>query len=125
MTNKYSQNLSVPMNMKTFTQTERYDIINSKKILQTDLIDEEEKGSLKKYLKHGKGGKVEIEYTVKEIGRLGIKVKGLKDKETCKCQSFMKGVIKSGLCNNYYDDLDIENCHPVLALSVQFLGVQY
>ena len=116
--NKMSEIFSVPINMKSFTHTERYDIINSKKLLQSDIIDEEEKGSLKKYLKHGKGGKVDIEYTVKEIGRLGIRVKGLKDKETCKCQSFQKGVIKSGLCNKYYDDLDIENCHPVIALQV-------
>ena len=51
---------------------------------------------------------------MKEIGRLNIKVKGLKKDETSIAQAFMKGVCKSALCKKNYVDLDMVNCHPVL-----------
>ena len=110
--NKIMEKLSKLNNMKTFTITERYDITNAKKLLLSDILDEEYKGSLNKYLKKGKNGKVEVEYTQNEIGRLNIKVKGLKEGETCIAQAFMKGVCKSALCSKYYYDLDMINAHP-------------
>lgn len=84
--NKISDKLSKLNNMKTFTLNERYDSLNAQKILHSDIIDEEYKGSVKKYLKHGKSGKVEVQYIQNEVGRLNIKVKGLKDSlgQTCK-----------------------------------------
>tara|TARA_R110000803_G_scaffold96654_1_gene164805 strand:+ start:1123 stop:3525 length:2403 start_codon:yes stop_codon:yes gene_type:complete len=103
-------------NMTTFTLTEKYDISNAAKLLNTKLLDDETKGSLKKYLKKGKGGKVEVNYTQNEIGRLNIKVKGLKEKETCMASSFMKGIMKASLFDKNYMDLDIVNAHPVFAL---------
>ena len=106
------EKLSKLNNMKTFTITERYNITNAKKLLLSDILDEEYKGSLNKYLKKGKNGKVEVEYTQNEIGRLNIKVKGLKEGETCIAQAFMKGVCKSALCSKYYYDLDMINAHP-------------
>jgi hypothetical protein len=110
--NKIMEKLSKLNNMKTFTITEKYDITNAKKLLLSDILDEEYKGSLQKYLKKGKNGKVEVEYTQNEIGRLNIKVKGLKEGETCIAQAFMKGVCKSALCSKYYYDLDMINAHP-------------
>ena len=73
--NKIMEKLSTINNMKTFTITEKYDITNAKKLLLSDILDEEYKGSLQKYLKKGKNGKVEVEYTQNEIGRLNIKIK--------------------------------------------------
>jgi hypothetical protein len=110
--NKIMEKLSKLNNMKTFTITERYDITNAKKLLLSDILDEEYKGSLNKYLKKGKNGRVEVEYTQNEIGRLNIKVKGLKEGETCIAQAYMKGVCKSALCSKYYYDLDMINAHP-------------
>ena len=112
--NKIYEKLSKLNNMTTFTLKEKYDISNAQKLLHSDLLDDEYKGSLRKYLKHGKGGIVEVEYTIKEIGRLNIKVKGLKKDETSIAQAFMKGVCKSALCKKHYVDLDMVNCHPVL-----------
>jgi len=110
--NKIMEKLSKLNNMKTFTISEKYDLTNSKKLLLSNIIDEEYKGSLKKYLKKGKNGRVEVEYTQNEIGRLNIKVKGLKEGETCIAQAFMKGLCKSALCSKYYYDLDMINAHP-------------
>ena len=103
-------------NMTTFTLTEKYDISNAAKLLNTKLLDDETKGSLKKYLKRGKGGKVEVNYTQNEIGRLNIKVKGLKEKETCMASPYMWAVMKASLFDKHYMDLDIVNAHPVFAL---------
>ena len=111
--NKISEKLSKLNNMKTFTLTEKYDITSAKKILMSDLLDDEYKGSLGKYLKQGKGGKVEVEYTQNEIGRLNIKVKGLKEGETCINQAIMWRECKSALCSKYYHDLDMINAHPL------------
>jgi len=111
--NKITEKLSTLINMKTFTLTERYDCVNAQKLIHSKILDDETTGSLKKYLKHGKGGKVEVNYTVNEIGRLHIKVKSLKDGETCMAQPYMKGVIKSALCKKEYVDLDMVNAHPV------------
>jgi len=110
--NKIMEKLSTINNMKTFTITEKYDITNAKKLLLSDILDEEYKGSLQKYLKKGKNGKVEVEYSQNEIGRLNIKIKGLKEGETCIAQAFMKGICKSALCSKYYYDLDMINAHP-------------
>ena len=110
--NKIMEKLSKLNNMKTFTITEKYDITNAKKLLLSEILDEEYKGSLNKYLKNGKNGKVEVQYTQNEIGRLNIKVKGLKEGETCIAQAFMKGICKSALCSKYYKDLDMINAHP-------------
>jgi len=110
--NKIMEKLSNLNNMKSFTISEKYDLTNSKKLLLSDIIDEEYKGSLKKYLKHGKNGKVQVEYTQNEIGRLNIKVKGLKDEETCINQAIMWRECKSALCSKYYYDLDMINAHP-------------
>lgn len=111
--NKISDKLSKLNNMKTFTLNERYDSLNAQKLLHSDLIDEEYKGSIKKYLKYGKNGKVEVQYIQNDIGRLNIKVKGMKEGETCIAQAFMKGVVKSALCKKNYVDLDMVNAHPI------------
>ena len=110
--NKIMEKLSNLKNMKTFTISEKYDITNAKKILISDILDEEYKGSLLKYIKNGKNGKVEVEYTQNEIGRLNIKVKGLKEGETCINQAIMWRECKSALCSKYYSDLDMVNAHP-------------
>ena len=112
------KNISAINNMTTFTIFEKYDIVNAKKLLLSNLINEEYKTRLMKYFNHGKNGKVEIQYTINEIGRLNIKVKDLKEKETCLTQSFMKRICKSAICQKYYNDLDIVNAHPVILLQV-------
>ncbi len=111
--NKISDKLSKLKNMKTFTLNERYDNLNAQKLLHSDIIDEEYKGSVKKYLKHGKGSKVEVQYIQNDIGRLNIKVKGLKEGDTSIAHAFMKGVVKSALCKKNYVDIDMVNAHPV------------
>ena len=111
--NKITDKLSKLNNMKTFSLNERYDTINAQKLLHSDLVDEEYKGSIKKYLKYGKNGKVEVQYIQNEIGRLNIKVKGMKEGETCITQAFMKGNVKSALCKKNYVDIDMVNAHPI------------
>ena len=111
--NKISDKLSKLNNMKTITLNERYDSLNAQKLLHSDIIDDEYKGSLKKYLKYGKGSKVEVQYIQNDIGRLNIKVKGLKEGETCITQSIMWRECKSALCKKNYVDIDMINAHPV------------
>lgn len=111
--NKISVKLSKLTNMKTFTLNERYDTINAQKILHSDIVDAEYKGSIKKYLKNGKNGKVEVEYIQNDIGRLNIKVKGLKEGESCITQSLMWRDVKSALCKKNYVDIDMVNAHPI------------
>ena len=110
--NNISEKLSKLNNMRTFKLTESFDYINYIKLLNSDIIDEEYKGSLSKYFSHSKNHKVEVEYIQNDIGRLNIKVKGLKEGETCIAQPFMKGVAKSALCKRDYVDLDMVNAHP-------------
>ncbi len=112
--NKIYEKLSKLNNMQTFSLFEKYDISNAQKLLHSEIVDEEYKGSLKKYLKFGKGGKVEVEYTINDIGRLGIRVKALKKDEACTNHAYMWRDAKSALCDKHYVDLDMVNCHPVL-----------
>ena len=119
-----SQKLSNLNNMATFTLKEKYDIVNSQKILHSDIIDDEYKGSLKKYLKHGKSGSVEVEYTQEDIGRLKIRVKGLKEDEGCINQSIMYREAKAALCKSNYVDLDMVNAHPTFMEQI-FLSNKY
>ena len=72
-----------------------------------------------KYLNHAAAhsGKVPVEYTDPGIGRLEIAVLGLKDGETMHTQAFpgtYGNLFKSAICQEYYRDCDISNCHPVL-----------
>ena len=121
--NKIYKKISELNNMEPFKLREKYNISKAQKLLHTQILDEEWKGSLRKYLKHGKEGGVVIEYTQKEIGRLGIKVDELKKGETCRYQATMKKEIKSALCSSDYVDLDMVNAHPVFAEQVfQSLG---
>ena len=110
--NKISDKLSKLNNMRTFKLTESFDYINYIKLLNSEIIDEEYKGSLSKYFSHSKNHKVEVEYIQNDIGRLNIRVKNLKEGETCIAQPFMKGVAKSALCKRDYVDLDMVNAHP-------------
>ena len=123
--NKIDKKISELSNMEPFTLKEKYNISHAQKLLHTPLLDEEWKGSLRKYLKHGKNGGVEVEYTQNDIGRLNIKVKGLKKNEESRCQATMKREIKSALCSRDYVDLDMVNAHPVFAEQVfQSLGYE-
>ena len=109
--NKIYKKISELSIMDSFTLKERYDISNAQKILHCDIVDAEYKGSIKKYLKYGKGGSVEVEYTQNEIGRLKIRVKGLKEGESCITQSLMWRDVKSALCKKNYVDLDLSLIH--------------
>tara|TARA_R110000772_G_scaffold135148_2_gene243786 strand:- start:4002 stop:6413 length:2412 start_codon:yes stop_codon:yes gene_type:complete len=113
--NKIYKLISELTNMTdTFCLKEKYDISNAQKLLHCDIVDEEYKGSLTKYIKHGKQGSVEVEYTVNEIGRLSARVKALKEGETAITQCIMWRAAKSAICKRNYVDLDMVNCHPVL-----------
>lgn len=114
--NNQNNNIINIKEMETFSIEEKYDILKAKKLLASDLIDEDYRTSLLKYIKKAKGGKVLVDYTKNDIGRLSIKINGLKDNETCITQSIMWRGAKSTLCEKYYDDLDIVNAHPVLLL---------
>lgn len=115
--NKLSNNKEY-MEDKTFSLYEKYDITNMAKLLNSDCIDSEWKGRMKKYRQHSKNGSVKVNYTRNQIGRLEIKASDLKDKETLTCISFMKGLCKSALCSKYYYDLDVVNSHPVMLLKI-------
>ena len=110
--NKIMEKLSILNNMKTFTLNERFNYKNAIKLLHSDLLDEDYKRSLSKYLSKCKEGKVEVEYIQNDIGRLNIKVKDLKEGETCISQPVMWRECKSALCKDYYVDLDMVNAHP-------------
>ncbi len=113
-----SKILSNIKNMEEFSIEEQYDILNAKKLLQSDILDDSYKGSLIKYLKKGTNGKVKVNYKVNDIGRLNIKVDGLKEGESCIYHACMWRQVKSALCSKYYYDLDIVNAHPVFLLQV-------
>ena len=76
--------------------------------------------SVERYLKRARaGGAVAVDYTdkVNGIGRLSIRVAGLKDGETCITQAHPGdggNQFKATICNRYYQDVDIDKCHPVL-----------
>ena len=72
-----------------------------------------------KYLNHAAAhsGKVPVEYTDPGIGRLQIGVVGLKDGETMHTQAFPGthgNLFKSAVCQEFYRDCDVSNCHCVL-----------
>ena len=96
----------------SFNLSEKYDIHEMAKLLNSDVIDMEWKSRIKKYRKASHYGSVKVNYTRNKIGRLTIKGSDCKDKETLTTQSFMKGVCKSVLCSKLYYDLDLVNCHP-------------
>jgi hypothetical protein len=117
--NKIYEKLSKLNNMSDkFTLKEKYDISNAQKLLHCNIVDEEYKGSLKKYLKYGKNGSVEVEYTINEIGRLSARIKAMKPDQTAITQCLMWREAKAALCKKHYVDLDMVNAHPVLAEQV-------
>ena len=125
MNNNENQKLSYNNNnMETFVLEEQYNMLNAKKILETNILDEQYKSSLNKYINRGKYGKVKVRYMVNDIGRLTIGVDGLKDNETCIYTACMWRPLKSALCSKYYYDLDIVNCHSVLLLQT-YINLNY
>ena len=48
------------------TLEEHYDLVNSQKLLHSELIDDEKKGSLHKYMKLSNGGKIKVDYKFKD-----------------------------------------------------------
>ena len=106
--------------------SEQFNIVNALKLLQSDLIDEETKASLSKYLSYSKNQKVDVLYKLPEdgIGRLNIRINDIKvdkdgsPKDTCRCQYNMYNLVKASICDKYYVDLDIKNCHPSILLQV-------
>jgi hypothetical protein len=117
--------------IEPFTLQEHYDISQTLKLLQTNLIDDDLKGSIRKYLKYGKNQKNNVLYHKNDIGRLKICLDNIKkDKKTnepidsCRSHYNFKKVVKSAMCDKYYVDLDIVNCHPVILLHV-FNSMKY
>lgn len=103
--------------------SEKIDLKNAYKLLNSNLIDDEHKCKLKKYLSFSDGGKVKVKYIKNDIGRLTIKVFNKKkvediNEDSCIVQSFMKRIIKGAICNKYYKDIDINNAHPVFILDL-------
>ena len=115
--NKLSNNKEY-MEDKTFSLHEKYDITNMAKLLNSDCIDSEWKGRMKKYRQHSKDGAVKVNYTRNKIGRLSIKADGLKENETLGTQACMWANAKSALCSKIYYDLDVVNSHPVMLHSI-------
>lgn len=108
-----NEKLNKMIKEQSFNLTEKYDIVEMAKLLNSDVIDLEWKTRIKKYRKHSHFGSIKVNYKRNEIGRLEIKCEAFKDKdETLTTQSFMKGVCKSALCSKIYNDLDLVNCHP-------------
>ena len=108
-----NEKLNKMIKEESFNLTEKYDIVEMAKLLNSDVIDLEWKTRMKKYRKHSHFGSIKVNYKRNEIGRLEIKCEALKDKdETLTTQSCMKGVCKSALCSKIYYDLDLINCHP-------------
>ena len=98
---------------RTITLYEKYDVKNLAILINSELIDEETINSLNKYKKFGKKGVVKVNYKVNKIGRLSIKVDGVKEDDGCISQgNNMPKICKSALCSKYYHDLDIVNAHP-------------
>ena len=116
----------IHQNLQPFTLTEQFNITYALKLLQSNIIDDETKGSLKKYLKYSKNQKVEVLYTppADGIGRLSIRINDIKldkdgiPKDTCRAQYNMYNKVKASLCDKFYVDLDICNCHPTILLQV-------
>ena len=114
------------MQENQFVLSEQFNIVNALKLLQSELIDEETKASLAKYLSYSKNQKTDVLYKLPEdgIGRLNIRINDIKldkdgiPKDTCRAQYNMYNLVKASICDKYYVDLDIKNCHPVILLQV-------
>lgn len=111
------------INSNEFIINEKIDLKNAYKILNSDLIDDEHKNKLQKYLKYSDNGIVKVKYIKNDIGRLNIKLYNKKkledfDKETCTVQSFMKRIIKGAICEKNYKDIDVNNAHPTFILNL-------
>ena len=110
--------------MNPIVLTEKFNIHKANKLLNTDLLDLETKAGLKKYIKYSNNGKVKVNYTINEIGRLSIRMADIKvdkegnPKDTCRSQYNMYNVVKSTICEGIYSDLDVENCHPSLLVQI-------
>lgn len=118
-------------NMSTsFILQEKFNLHRAKKLLHTDLLDDETKASLKKYIKYSNNSKVNVKYTINDIGRLSIRIDDIKidkdgnPKDTCRCQYNMYNVVKATICDGIYKDLDVQNCHPNILLQI-FEGKGY
>ena len=105
--------------------TERFNRDNALKLLNIECLDDCTKFRLEKYLGYSTGtGTVQVKYIVNDIGRLDISVVPQNTKKkstgtddlrvTCTVQSYMKRSLKGALCSDYYTDIDIVNCHPVI-----------
>ena len=111
---------STNTNMK-FTLFEKFDRFNLAKLLaieNPEIIDDEYKCRIHKYKNYSNKGMVQVEYENTGIGRLKCRVKKLKKEDTCTTQTTMYNLAKSALCKNIYHDIDIVNCHFVLAEQV-------
>ena len=104
---------------RTISLYEKYDVKNLAILINSELIDEETINSLNKYKKFGKKGVVKVNYKVNKIGRLSVKVDGVKEDEGCISQgNNMPKICKSALCSKYYHDLDIVNAHPEMLYQI-------
>ena len=99
---------------ESFNLSEKYDIHEMAKLLNSDVLDLEWKSRMKKYRKFSHFGIVKVNYKRNKIGRLDSNCLNCKDDETLTTQSYMKGVCKSVLCSKLYYDLDLINAHPVM-----------
>jgi hypothetical protein len=119
-------NNMILQNSQPFILQEKFNLQLALKLLQSDIIDDETKGSLKKYLKYSKNQKVEVLYTPPPdgIGRLSIRINNIKidkdnvPKDTCRAQYNLRKIVKASLCDKFYVDLDVCNCHPIILLQV-------
>ena len=116
--------MSKYMSLPSFILKEKFNIHKANKLLHTDLLDDETKAGLKKYMKYSANGFVKVRYTPNEIGRLTIRIDTIKTdkegnpKDTCRSQYNMYNIVKATICHNVYDDLDVVNCHPTLLLQI-------
>ena len=105
--------MSKYMSLPSFILKEKFNIHKANKLLHTDLLDDETKAGLKKYMKYSANGLVRVRYTPNEIGRLTIRIDTIKTdkegnpKDTCRSQYNMYNIVKATICHNIYDDLVI------------------
>ena len=111
-----------------FDIVEKFNRDNALKLLEIECLDNDTKFRLKKYLSYSTStGTALVKYKCNDIGRLDISIvpqntstkkKGTGTDVTCTVQSYMKRSVKGALCVDYYKDIDIVNCHPVIILQV-------
>jgi len=112
------EKISPSYDMNDLVLEEKFNISNANILLQSDILEDKDKAGLQKYIKNSQNGMVKVKYTQNGLGRLKTEVVDCKEGETSMRQQIMCNKIKGPVCEKYYNDVDIVNCHPSIVIDL-------